>query len=366
MPTPLDDRQSPITRFKPRSLKVADGPGAAERALAVKQIKLAVKAESQRWSFATVGMGLVAGVVAVGLSMFVRQFMPRTSAFWQFLPTVAFWSALIGGILVARVYTRRTMGHSLAATAVAQGFCGQCCYSLEGKPPEHDGCVVCPECGAAWRATRLTTVAWADDARKPTEPMPAHTSGERRRITLLKLIGLIPRYSNRLGPDHRDRIVPIPDSRFWVVPRTIRDSVATDILAAARREARSHGLIARLLVMLLPLGIAALASTGIYASLTDRRQSTSMQTLGIFAAFVFVVMIVLAIAILVGHTRIRPKHVAAALTDRNLCGSCLRNLVDTTPQSDGITTCPRCGAGWMLTPQSPTPADAPSPQPQPA
>lgn len=29
--------------------------------------------------------------------------------------------------------------------------CPCCAYRLVGLPPEEDGCVVCPECGAAWR-----------------------------------------------------------------------------------------------------------------------------------------------------------------------------------------------------------------------
>ncbi|MEZ6243093.1 MAG: hypothetical protein R3B57_08625 [Phycisphaerales bacterium] len=30
-------------------------------------------------------------------------------------------------------------------------LCASCGYSLGGLTPEHDGCVVCPECRAAWR-----------------------------------------------------------------------------------------------------------------------------------------------------------------------------------------------------------------------
>jgi hypothetical protein len=29
--------------------------------------------------------------------------------------------------------------------------CGACGHSLRGLNEEHDGCIVCPECGAAWR-----------------------------------------------------------------------------------------------------------------------------------------------------------------------------------------------------------------------
>ena len=35
---------------------------------------------------------------------------------------------------------------------LASGFCPACAYQIAGVPPEPDGCMVCPECGAAWQA----------------------------------------------------------------------------------------------------------------------------------------------------------------------------------------------------------------------
>lgn len=34
---------------------------------------------------------------------------------------------------------------------LTSGVCPACAYRIAGVPPEHDGCTVCPECGAAWR-----------------------------------------------------------------------------------------------------------------------------------------------------------------------------------------------------------------------
>ncbi|MBX3407968.1 MAG: hypothetical protein KF869_14520 [Phycisphaeraceae bacterium] len=31
------------------------------------------------------------------------------------------------------------------------GRCPQCAYLLQGLMPEQNGCIICPECGAAWR-----------------------------------------------------------------------------------------------------------------------------------------------------------------------------------------------------------------------
>lgn len=43
-------------------------------------------------------------------------------------------------------------GRQVAAQAMAlQGACPSCEYEIVGLPVERDGCVVCPECGGAWR-----------------------------------------------------------------------------------------------------------------------------------------------------------------------------------------------------------------------
>ena len=46
---------------------------------------------------------------------------------------------------------RRQHAGSLATEYVRAGVCGSCGYALQGLGREPDGCVVCPECGAAWK-----------------------------------------------------------------------------------------------------------------------------------------------------------------------------------------------------------------------
>lgn len=58
-------------------------------------------------------------------------------------------------LLVSMLVYRTLRGQAplRAAVAVELGFCGGCGYRLTGLERAHDHCVVCPECGAAWRAT---------------------------------------------------------------------------------------------------------------------------------------------------------------------------------------------------------------------
>lgn len=40
---------------------------------------------------------------------------------------------------------------------IARGTCASCEYEIAGLPIEGDGCVVCPECGAAWKVMEPTS-----------------------------------------------------------------------------------------------------------------------------------------------------------------------------------------------------------------
>lgn len=44
-------------------------------------------------------------------------------------------------------------------TAILKHRCGACLSELQGQIPEPDGCVVCPECGGAWRLDRCPKCA---------------------------------------------------------------------------------------------------------------------------------------------------------------------------------------------------------------
>ena len=70
-----------------------------------------------------------------------------------FLLSALLLPALLGASVVNRL-AEGSSDRSLTHRLVEAGFCGQCCYPLDRIPPQADGCTVCPECGAAWRATR--------------------------------------------------------------------------------------------------------------------------------------------------------------------------------------------------------------------
>jgi len=64
------------------------------------------------------------------------------------------WMAGGGTIVTVLLWVvfLRTRKPALLSAAKRFGYCGQCGYGLRDVAgAEDDGCVVCPECGAAWR-----------------------------------------------------------------------------------------------------------------------------------------------------------------------------------------------------------------------
>lgn len=60
---------------------------------------------------------------------------------------------LFGGVTTAFVTARaawRSPRHARDAM-LGHGLCPACVHGIDGIPPQPDGCVTCPECGAAWR-----------------------------------------------------------------------------------------------------------------------------------------------------------------------------------------------------------------------
>jgi len=50
---------------------------------------------------------------------------------------------------------RRSNAPRIAGVYLRSGRCASCGYDLRNLDPEADGCVLCPECSAAWLAARI-------------------------------------------------------------------------------------------------------------------------------------------------------------------------------------------------------------------
>ncbi len=98
---------------------------------------------------------LAVAAVVVVLLVFVLSLLWATTAkssgtvlgFGVALGPLAAPAVLLAMLLVGRRHVRRLF----VPVMLKHACCPSCGHTLTGLTPEDDGCVVCPECGAAWR-----------------------------------------------------------------------------------------------------------------------------------------------------------------------------------------------------------------------
>lgn len=101
----------------------------------------------------------VASLVPIGLLIFFYGYRLSVVGFFTTAgyatATILFVYGLIFAAMQYRLRYKKNLPE-LSATSTAFGHCGACGYDLTTGTPAEDGCVVCPECGAAWHKHRQT------------------------------------------------------------------------------------------------------------------------------------------------------------------------------------------------------------------
>lgn len=274
---------------------------------------------------------------AVGLGVFAAA---------RFVPGLPIWVPMIvvavlviaAGSLRAALATERRAAAS-ADLFLREGRCAGCAYVLQGIAPAEDGCVVCPECGAAWSRSRIGSVPDAPVLRdyhtriyRPTTRqrwlpgsrgmlMTTDARGVAAHVSNPRLRGLDPASAERLGDDR---------------VRAIRSAI---------------GLKHRVKGFLIGLAILpAIVAMGILLSRTRPVGSTIalLGSLGfaLFAVAIIIILLGLMYTMLFGDSGLSGKLVAREFVSRHVCPQCLHTLDDATTGEDGVRVCVGCQAAW--------------------
>lgn len=154
MPIPRDDRDQPcsVARLTNRQL--------AWRSVGMKSLTKdeVVKQEQQATVNLEVIIALIGGVL--GWVLWTGFFLPFTSLKGTLtgnllIPVGA--SIVTSTVIwfVSLEWIRRRKFSTISGIHLRYGHCAGCGYALQDLQTEHDGCIVCPECNAAWKSDRV-------------------------------------------------------------------------------------------------------------------------------------------------------------------------------------------------------------------
>jgi hypothetical protein len=153
-----DDRGNVLAHFNFDSIRESAGDAPLLRML------LDEAAANPTRELRTLWIGIIGFCIYAGI-LFVIHLALFAILGWSYYAGGSWYWAIAGtfvALIIARTVNapvdrvlRRAVADRRAGlisrTAVHAGLCGACGYPLESLEPETDGCVVCPECGAAWR-----------------------------------------------------------------------------------------------------------------------------------------------------------------------------------------------------------------------
>lgn len=289
-------------------------------------LKRVVKEETKRWSVERMAIN-VAMVILIVVLLFAAIIL--FGRFVNGLGVLVLIVLVIAGVIgVDRSISRKLMQRGLGATIVAHGFCARCGYSLQGLDTEPDGAAVCPECGAAWRLSRVTRPHWGSQLL-PLAPSP----------------GLALRVRFRRPPvvsDDRGMLCRRLDAGLAALRRDRRAALGIDLCRELREAIRGPTRWVRLTVV----GLIVIAGTLLIASWPsdprmDPADISGLRVLWVLGMGFLFVLLVQVFATEFGVTRGR---VVTECVGRGLCASCAGRLAEIAER--GFRVCPDCGASW--------------------
>jgi hypothetical protein len=314
-PTFSDDRGKRVTAVSLADIRNAEGGGSGGPL--TRHLHELAKSGRQRLSWIEV----VTLCTYVVVWMFVYYIFTLIWPFSDRFLAVNLFLVLYFGAYAIQRSLGRGNGRNVAAAALADGYCGSCGYSLKMLKHGDDGCVVCPECGAAWLGSRIIQPHWERD-REPVS-------------------------MNRLWmtPDDRGRYVRVLDSFLDPMPADRRAAIGRDEIRRIIARIRKSGHAQRLLATLTAFTIASVSFVvGIELWAGDENAK-------IYALFCFIVSLLVVMfgaGVYRSSMLIKARVIPVIMKSEGLCAVCASSLEDLTPESDGCVVCSQCKAAWRI------------------
>jgi len=284
--------------------------------------------------------------VLIGLAMGFVGPAALLAARWLSMPP---WVTLIPAVAIAAgigrlLYMRaERRGRAASVTVLLNdGLCPTCAYSFAGLGPGADGCYECPECGAAWRASRVIRRTVFHE--QPGEGFAAPDAWWRR---VGMNVGL------RRLKDDRGIEGPAADARLRESLAATTDPQRRERLLGVRRAAVAEGRVAR---FGLALFYAVVGGLQIWNVLLAPARAKS--PLGILAMVGGVILFGVAAMFLRSNVGISKRTLRREMLRRALCPRCAADLDGSRPSDDGCTVCRECGAAWRTEEVNPVPTPA--------
>lgn len=330
--SPLDDRGIPYEPVVLAELALrADSQADRESARRLQgQLKRARNEISPRWTSRRIlaTMPIAVFIALVCIPTFLWLFGGSRGSVLLALSALA--------VLAHKWFERRLkverLRHGVGSTIVAHGFCARCAYSLKGLDAQPDGVIVCPECGAAWIAARITRPHWTGVKPPIAEAPPL----------LPRLIFIRPPLVN----DARGVLVRRIDSWLLSVWPDRRQAMGRERVQRLRRALRSRGRWLRWTAA----AFLAAAAVWVLTQFT-RLDGVDEQWRRLVATGIVALALLPACASLVallGETGIPSSHFARTAAAEGVCAACAGELGPA--DAGGYRVCIACGATWREEP----------------
>jgi hypothetical protein len=329
-----DDEGKRVKLLDPAGMSEWPGKGDSRITELVTRLRRVISQASAAASATALLLGIVIWFSYASVIPTINQILPRLPGFVHLIVIILLVRLMLGLLWRIGLSLRRNQVASLILT---EGLCPCCGYNFAGlrlEEREAGKILNCPECGSAWRASRIVRLQAFD----PSLPLVLPTGLVKKRIKL-------PRWSVV-----DDRGVPVGLVYPSLGDPMLRegDPSVLSRLRRARRVIGRSGMWVRA-----PLS-ALMALLGLYffvlAMIEPQPEMVALIAVG------GVVCLGISVAMYLGNFLYRPAHVRTAMLDEGLCPGCGGDLrAGLTPHVDGCVECGKCHAAWRVAPPTEAP-----------